>query len=418
MAIVKAFRGIRPVKELASKIAALPYDVMSSDEAREMVVGNPHSFLHVDRPEIDLDPEIDVHDPKVYAKAKENLDRMIRDGEFIQDQEPCLYIYRQIMNGRSQTGIVFCASIDDYMNNIIKKHEFTRADKEQDRINHVDYCDANTGPIFLTYKEDQIASEIIDAWIQNESKRKPIYNFVAEDGITHIVWVVDNEIIIDEIIDLFKEIDYLYIADGHHRSASAVKVGLKRRAENPNYTGEEEFNYFLAVAFPDNDLMVMDYNRVVKDLNGMTKEELITKLEKSFIVTKSENNVPVKPAKKHTFGMDVEGEWYLLEAKDGTFDENNPIAQLDVAILQSNVLTPILGIEDVRTSDRIDFIGGIRGIKELEKRVNSDMKIAFSMYPTEVHDIMDVADIGEVMPPKSTWFEPKLRSGLFIHELK
>ncbi|WP_270566917.1 DUF1015 domain-containing protein [Clostridium beijerinckii] len=418
MAIVKAFRGIRPVKELASKIAALPYDVMSSDEAREMVVGNPHSFLHVDRPEIDLDPEIDVHDPKVYAKAKENLDRMIRDGEFVQDEEPCLYIYRQIMNGRSQTGIVFCASIDDYMNNIIKKHEFTRADKEQDRINHVDYCDANTGPIFLTYKEDQIASEIIDAWIQNESKRKPIYNFVAEDGITHIVWVVDNEIIIDEIVDLFKEIDYLYIADGHHRSASAVKVGLKRRAENPNYTGEEEFNYFLAVAFPDNDLMVMDYNRVVKDLNGMTKEELITKLEKSFIVTKSENNVPVKPAKKHTFGMDVEGEWYLLEAKDGTFDENNPIAQLDVAILQSNVLTPILGIEDVRTSDRIDFIGGIRGIKELEKRVNSDMKIAFSMYPTEVHDIMDVADIGEVMPPKSTWFEPKLRSGLFIHELK
>ncbi|ABR37032.1 MULTISPECIES: DUF1015 domain-containing protein [Clostridium] len=418
MAIVKAFRGIRPVKELASKIAALPYDVMSSDEAREMVVGNQHSFLHVDRPEIDLDPEIDVHDPKVYAKAKENLDRMIRDGEFVQDEEPCLYIYRQIMNGRSQTGIVFCASIDDYMNNIIKKHEFTRADKEQDRINHVDYCDANTGPIFLTYKEDQIASEIIDAWIQNESKRKPIYNFVAEDGITHIVWVVDNEIIIDEIVDLFKEIDYLYIADGHHRSASAVKVGLKRRAENPNYTGEEEFNYFLAVAFPDNDLMVMDYNRVVKDLNGMTKEELITKLEENFIVTKSENNVPVKPAKKHTFGMDVEGEWYLLEAKDGTFDENNPIAQLDVAILQSNVLTPILGIEDVRTSDRIDFIGGIRGIKELEKRVNSDMKIAFSMYPTEVHDIMDVADIGEVMPPKSTWFEPKLRSGLFIHELK
>lgn len=418
MAIVKAFRGIRPVKELASKIAALPYDVMSSDEAREMVVGNPHSFLHVDRPEIDLDPEIDVHDTKVYAKAKENLDRMIRDGEFVQDEEPCLYIYRQIMNGRSQTGIVFCASIDDYMNNIIKKHEFTRADKEQDRINHVDYCDANTGPIFLTYKEDQIASEIIDAWIQNESKRKPIYNFVAEDGITHIVWVVDNEIIIDEIVDLFKEIDYLYIADGHHRSASAVKVGLKRRAENPNYTGEEEFNYFLAVAFPDNDLMVMDYNRVVKDLNGMTKKELITKLEENFIVTKSENNVPVKPAKKHTFGMDVEGEWYLLEAKDGTFDENNPIAQLDVAILQSNVLTPILGIEDVRTSDRIDFIGGIRGIKELEKRVNSDMKIAFSMYPTEVHDIMDVADIGEVMPPKSTWFEPKLRSGLFIHELK
>ena len=418
MAVVKAFKGIRPVKELASKIAALPYDVMNSDEAREMVVGNPHSFLHVDRPEIDLDPSIDIHDPKVYEKARENLDKMISDGEYTQDKQPCLYIYRQIMNGRSQTGIVFCASIDDYINNVIKKHEFTRADKEADRINHVDYCDANTGPIFLTYKEDQIASEIIDAWIQNESKRKPIYNFVAEDGITHIVWVIDNEIIINEIVDLFKEVDYLYIADGHHRSASAVKVGLKRRAENPNYTGDEEFNYFLAVAFPDNDLMVMDYNRVVKDLNGMTKEELVVKLEEKFIVTKSENNAPVKPAKKHTFGMYVENKWYLLEAKDGIYNAEDPIDSLDVAILQNNVLTPILGIEDVRTSDRIDFIGGIRGLKELERRTNKDMKIAFSMYPTEVSDIMSVADIGEVMPPKSTWFEPKLRSGLFVHKLK
>ena len=418
MAVVKAFKGIRPVKELASKIAALPYDVMSSEEAREMVIGNPHSFLHVDRPEIDLDPSIDIHDPKVYEKARENLDRMISDGEYIQDEQPCLYIYRQIMNGRSQTGIVFCASIDDYMNNVIKKHEFTRADKEEDRINHVDYCDANTGPIFLTYKEDQIASEIIDAWIQNESKRKPVYNFVAEDGITHIVWVIDNEIIINELIDLFREIDYLYIADGHHRSASAVKVGLKRRAENPNYTGEEEFNYFLAVAFPDNDLMVMDYNRVVKDLNGLTKDQLIEKLKEKFVVTESTNEEPVKPSKKHTFGMYVEDKWYLLEAKDGIYNPEDPIDSLDVAILQNNVLTPILGIEDVRTSDRIDFIGGIRGLKELEKRVHKDMKIAFSMFATEVSDIMSVADIGEVMPPKSTWFEPKLRSGLFVHKLK
>lgn len=418
MATVRPFKGIRPIRELASKIAALPYDVMNSEEARKMVVDNPYSFLHVDRAEIDLDPSIDVHDKRVYEKARENLDKMIEDGEYIQDEMPCLYIYRQIMNGRAQTGIVFCASIDDYLNNVIKKHEFTRADKELDRINHVDYCDANTGPIFLTYKEEQIASEIIEAWIENESKRKPIYNFTAEDGITHIVWVIDNDIIISELIDLFKEVDYLYIADGHHRSASAVKVGLKRRQEHPDYTGDEEFNYFLAVAFPDNDLMVMDYNRVVKDLNGMTKEELLKKLEKDFIVTKSENNEPVKPAKKHTFGMDIENDWYLLEAREGTFDAEDPIDQLDVAILQNNVLTPILGIEDVRTSDRIDFIGGIRGIKELEKRVNSDMKIAFSMYPTEVHDIMDVADIGEVMPPKSTWFEPKLRSGLFIHKLK
>lgn len=418
MATIRPFKGIRPVRELASKIAALPYDVMNSDEARKMVVDNPHSFLHVDRAEVDLDPSIDVHDKRVYEKARENLDKMIDDGEYIQDEIPCLYIYRQIMNGRSQTGIVFCASIDDYLNNVIKKHEFTRADKELDRINHVDYCDANTGPIFLTYKEEQIASEIIEAWIENESKRKPIYNFTAEDGITHIVWVIDNDIIINELIDLFKEVDCLYIADGHHRSASAVKVGLKRRKEHPDYTGDEEFNYFLAVAFPDNDLMVMDYNRVIKDLNGMTKEEFLKKLEKDFIVTKSENNAPVKPSKKHTFGMDIENDWYLLEAKEGTFDAEDPINQLDVAILQNNVLTPILGIEDVRVSDRIDFIGGIRGIKELEKRVNTDMKIAFSMYPTEVHDIMDVADIGEVMPPKSTWFEPKLRSGLFIHKLK
>jgi uncharacterized protein (DUF1015 family) len=418
MAIVKAFKGIRPVRELASKIAALPYDVMNSDEAREMVIGNPHSFLHVDRPEIDLDPSIDIHDSKVYEKARENLDRMITDGEYTQDEQPCLYIYRQIMNGRSQTGIVFCASIDDYINNVIKKHEFTRADKEEDRINHVDYCDANTGPIFLTYKEDQIASEIIEAWIENESKRKPIYNFVSEDGISHIVWIIDNDIIISEIVDLFKEVDYLYIADGHHRSASAVKVGLKRRAENPNYTGEEEFNYFLAVAFPDNDLMVMDYNRVVKDLNGLTKDELMGKLQEKFTVTESTSEEPVKPAKKHTFGMYVENKWYLLETKDGIYNAEDPIDSLDVAILQNNVLTPILGIEDVRTSDRIDFIGGIRGLKELERRANKDMKIAFSMYPTEVSDIMSVADIGEVMPPKSTWFEPKLRSGLFVHKLK
>ncbi|SFD05554.1 DUF1015 domain-containing protein [Clostridium uliginosum] len=418
MAIVRPFKAIRPIKQLASKIAALPYDVMSSEEAREIVQENEYSFLHVDRAEVDLDSSIDVHDKKVYEKARENLDSMITDGEYFQDETPCLYIYRQIMNGRAQTGIVFCASIDDYMNNVIKKHEFTRADKEQDRINHVDYCDANTGPIFLTYKEDQIASEIIEAWIENESKRQPTYNFVAEDGISHIVWVIDNEIIINEIIDLFKEIDYLYIADGHHRSASAVKVGLKRRASNPNYTGDEEFNYFLAVAFPDNDLMVMDYNRVVKDLNGLSKDQLIEKLKEKFNVTKSSNNESIKPSKKHTFGMYVENEWYLLEAKDGIFNAEDPIDSLDVAILQKNVLTPVLGIEDVRTSDRIDFIGGIRGIKELERRTNKDMKIAFSMYPTEVSDIMDVADICEVMPPKSTWFEPKLRSGLFVHKLK
>lgn len=409
--VVKAFKGIRPVEELASKIAALPYDVMNSEEAREMVKGNPHSFLHVDRAEIDLDPSVDVHDKKVYEKARANLDKMISDGEYIQDNQPCLYIYRQIMNGRAQTGLVFCASIDDYINNNIKKHEFTRADKELDRINHVDYCDANTGPIFLTYKEDDVASEVIKAWC----KRKPIYDFTSEDGISHIVWVIDNEIIVNEIIALFKDVNAFYIADGHHRSASAVKVGLKRREANPNYTGEEEFNYFLAVAFPDNDLMVMDYNRVVKDTNGLTKEQLMERLKEKFVVTKSD--VQVKPSKKHTFGMFIDEEWYLLEAREGIYNKEDPIDSLDVAILQNNILTPILGIEDVRTSDRIDFIGGIRGINELERRVHKDMKIAFSMYPTEVSDIMNVADIGEVMPPKSTWFEPKLRSGLFVHKL-
>lgn len=411
MAIVKAFKGFRPVEELASKIAALPYDVMNSEEAREMVKGDKYSFLHVDRAEVDLDPSIDVHDQKVYDKARENLDKMINEGQYIQDKKPCLYIYRQIMNGRPQTGLVFCASIDDYMNNVIKKHEFTRADKEQDRINHVDNCNANTGPIFLTYRENNRVTEIITDW----TNKKPTYDFVSEDGISHIVWVIDNDETISEIIELFKGIDNLYIADGHHRSASAVKVGLKRRKENPNYTGEEEFNYFLAVAFPDNDLMVMDYNRVVKDLNGLTVNQLIDKLKEKFVVT--ESSTAVKPSKKHTYGMFVDGKWYLLEAKDGIYNANDPIDSLDVAILQNNVLTPILGIEDVRTSDRIDFIGGIRGIGELEKRVNSDMKIAFSMFPTEVSDIMKVADINEVMPPKSTWFEPKLRSGLFIHKL-
>ncbi|MDU5109331.1 MAG: DUF1015 family protein [Clostridium sp.] len=416
MATIRPFKGIRPIEELASKIAALPYDVMNSEEAREMVEGNPYSFLHIDRAEIDLDPSIDVHDKKVYEKARENLDKMIVEKQFIQDEKPCLYIYRQIMNGRAQTGLVFCASIDDYINNAIKKHEFTRADKEQDRINHVNYCDANTGPIFLTYREDEVTSEVIKQWSREGTKRKPVYDFVSEDGIGHQVWVIDNELIVKEIVALFGEIENLYIADGHHRSASAVKVGLMRREENPNYTGEEEFNYFLAVAFPDNDLMVMDYNRVVKDLNGLTEEEFLNKVSEKFII--SERDEQVKPTDKHTFGMYLENKWYLLEAKEGSYNAEDPINSLDVAILQNNVLTPILGIEDVRTSDRIDFIGGIRGIKELERRVHKDMKVAFSMYATEVSDIMSVADTNQVMPPKSTWFEPKLRSGLFIHKLK
>ncbi|MGL4849857.1 MAG: DUF1015 domain-containing protein [Clostridium sp.] len=413
MAKIKGFKGIRPVTELASQIAALPYDVMDSDEAREMVKGNPYSFLHVDKAEVDLDKDIDIHDEKVYEKARDNLNEMIEKNYLKEDENECLYVYRQVMNGRAQTGLVFCASIDDYLENRIKKHEFTRADKEQDRINHVDYCDANTGPIFLTYRDDDVISAVIEAW----SNKEAVYDFVAEDGIRHVVWAINNEIIVREIVELFKDVKYMYIADGHHRSASAAKVGQMRREENPNYTGEEEFNYFLAVAFPDKELMVMDYNRVIKDLNGYSKYEFLEKISEDFEVEKCENDNGFKPTEKHTFGMCIEGEWYKIKAKDGIFNNEDPIERLDVSILQERVLKRILNIEDVRTSKRIDFIGGIRGIEELNRRLKKDMKLAFSMYPTEIKDIMDVSDIGKVMPPKSTWFEPKLRSGLFIHKL-
>lgn len=413
MAIIRPFKAIRPAKDLADKVAALPYDVMNSEEAREMVKGNEYSFLHVDKAEIDLDPSVDIYDKKVYEKASSNLNNMIENKVLVEENKACLYVYRQIMNGRSQTGLVACASIDDYINNVIKKHEFTRADKEQDRINHVDYCNANTGPIFLTYRENKEISNIISKYTENT----PEYDFVSEDGIGHVVWVIDNDSDIDKIQSLFKGVDYLYIADGHHRSASAVKVGLKRREENPNYTGEEEFNYFLAVAFPDSELMVMDYNRVVKDLNGANIEEFLKKVSEKFEVEEYKEEGAYRPTEKHTFGLYLDKKWYALKAKGDSFDEEDPVASLDVAILQHNLLTPVLGIQDPRTDKRIDFIGGIRGLSELERRANSDMCLAFSMYPTSVNDIMNVADMGKVMPPKSTWFEPKLRSGLFIHKL-
>lgn len=414
MAKIKPFKAIRPQRELVSKIAALPYDVMSSEEARVMVFDNPYSFLHIDRAEIDLPLDIDVHDNKVYEKAKANLNRMIKDKEFIQDSRPNFYIYRQIMNGRSQTGLVIGASVDDYINNVIKKHEFTRADKEIDRIKHVNYCDANTGPIFLTYRENEEISNIISEW----TLKTPEYDFKSEDGVSQIVWIVDDDNIINRLENLFNNVDNLYIADGHHRSASAVEVSKMRRKENPSFTGNEEFNYFLAVAFPDKDLFVMDYNRVVKDLAGLSEEDFLSKVSEDFIVSSYDGEGGYKPSDKHTFGMYLSNKWYILKAKEGSFNENHPIDRLDVSILQENLLKKILKIDDVRTSDRIDFIGGIRGIKELELRCNKDMKVAFSMYPTEIQDVMDVADIGEVMPPKSTWFEPKLRSGLFIHKLK
>jgi len=414
MAVVKAFRAIRPTPELADRVAALPYDVMDSNEAREMVKGNPYSFLHVDKAEVDLDPSIDLYDMRVYEKAMDNMKDMIKDGVFIQDKQNCLYIYKQIMDGRAQIGLVGCTSIDDYINNIIKKHEHTRADKEQDRINHVDYCNANTGPIFLTYRAKKAINDMVDGWM---ASHKPVYDFVSEDGIGHTVWVIDDAAVISKLEAEFSAIDYLYIADGHHRSASAVKVGLKRREQFPNYKGDEEFNFFLSVLFPDEQLYIMDYNRVVKDLNGYSSDEFMKKVAEKFDIEEYKGEGQYKPTAKHTFGMYLDGKWFKLTAKAGTYNENDPVDRLDVSIMQNNLLRPILGIQDPRTDKRIDFVGGIRGLKELERRVNGGMKVAFSMYPTTIDDLMSIADAGQIMPPKSTWFEPKLRSGLFIHEL-
>lgn len=411
MAIFKPFKAYRPAEKNQSLIPALPYDVMNSSEAKKMVKGNPLSFLHVDKAEIDLPEGTDLYSQQVYDKAKENLLKLEENGDLIQDQTPCLYIYRQEMNGRVQTGIVGCASIDDYKNNVIKKHEHTLAKKEQDRINHVNTCDANTGPIFLTYRKNNTISMTVSKWI---SEHQPVYDFVADD-VKQTVWVIDEVAVSNKLQKEFANVDALYIADGHHRCASAVKVGEMRRAENPNYTGEEEFNFFLAVAFADVDLEIMDYNRVVKDLAGNTFEEFLEKIKPSFSI----DTIPdaQHPIKKHTFSMYYDGQWYSLTAKDGTFDENDPVAQLDVSILQNNLLAPVLNIHDPKNDDRIDFIGGIRGLAELEKRANSDMQIAFAMFPTTVDDLMSIADADKIMPPKSTWFEPKLLSGLFIHHL-
>ncbi|MFD3157739.1 DUF1015 domain-containing protein [Haloimpatiens sp. FM7330] len=411
MVMLKPFKAIRPSKELVHKVAALPYDVMNSDEAREMVKGNRYSFLHVDKAEVDLDKNINIYDKKVYEKAKENLYNMIEEGTLQKDNKAMIFVYRLIMNGRSQTGIVGVTSIDDYMNNIIKKHEYTREEKEIDRINHVDICSANTGPIFLTYRDN----EKINSIIENCTKENPLYNFTAKDGVQHIVWSIEDENIVDKICTIFKEISNLYIADGHHRTASAVKVGLKRRDENPNYTGEEEFNYFLSVIFPKSALSIMDYNRVVKDTNGLSEKELLKMISKKFKVEVYTRDKTYKPTEKNIFGMYLKGKWYKLTAKPGSFNEDL-VEGLDVSILQNTLLTPILNIQDPRTDDRIEFVGGIRGLQELEKKAGNE-GVAFSMYPTTIDELMDISDADKVMPPKSTWFEPKLRSGLFIHEI-
>lgn len=413
MAIIRPFKAYRPIKEHVKDIAALPYDVMSSKEARGMVKNNKYSFLHVDRAEVNLDESVGEYDKVVYDTAKKVLENMIEEGLYIQEKAPAIYIYQQIMDGRGQKGIVCCTSVDDYINNIIKKHERTRLLKEIDRVNHVDICNANTGPIFLTYRNNNEISSIVEEW----TKKEPVYDFISEDGNGHRVWIIDDNIVIEKLVKLFKSIKYLYIADGHHRSASAVKVALKRRKQLGKYTGNEEFNYFLSIIYPDTELKVFDYNRTVKDLNGLSEEEFFSKVEESFYLSKSESNKPVSPKNKHEFGMYMNKQWFILRAKDGSFDENNSIDSLDVSILQNNLLNPILGISDPTKSERIEFIGGIRGLKELENRADTDMKVSFSMYATTIDDIMNVADSGKTMPPKSTWFEPKPRSGIFIHKL-
>lgn len=412
MSVIRPFKAIRPTKEYAKKVAALPYDVMSSEEAREMVKGNEYSFLHIDRGEIDLPVGTDIYSDAVYQKAKENLEKLINKKICVQDDKPCFYIYRQIWKGRAQTGLVACASVDDYKNNVIKKHEKTRADKEQDRINHVNILDANTGPIFLTYRPNQNVRAIISDWI---SSHDTACDFTS-DEVKQTVWVVDDEKTVERIAELFTKIPDLYIADGHHRCASAVKVAELRRKENPDYSGDEEFNFFLSVLFPSDELKIMDYNRVIKDLNGLSEEELIEKISDRFDVEKV-GRKEYHPVRQHNFGMYLGGKWYSLTAKENTFDENDAVESLDVSILQNNLIAPVLGIENPKTDKRIDFVGGIRGLGELERRVKNGWAIAFSMYPTSLAELMRIADENELMPPKSTWFEPKLRSGLFIHKI-
>lgn len=411
MAVIKAFECIRPDEKVADRVAALPYDVYNREEALKEVEREPLSFLAIDRAETQFDSSVDTYADCVYDKARELLDSRIADGTFITDTDKAYYVYELTMNGRTQTGIAACASIDDYNNNIIKKHENTRADKEQDRINHVDRCSAQTGPIFLAYRAD----EVIRNEVAKAKEENPLYSFTSPDGIRHQVYKISNAQSVENIEKAFAGIDDIYIADGHHRAASAVKVGLKRREEQPDYTGEEEFNYFLSVLFPDEELMIMPYNRVVKDLNGYSKEEFIKKTEEKFEI--EESAAAVEPAHKAEFGMYLDEKWYKLKAKKDILSDD-PVDGLDVAILQDNLLEPVLGIYDPKTDKRIDFVGGIRGLSELEKRCHADCVLAFSMYPTSIAELFAVADAKRLMPPKSTWFEPKLRSGLFIHRIE
>ncbi|MFA6201097.1 MAG: DUF1015 family protein [Bacteroidales bacterium] len=417
MARVKAFKGLRPPIEIATRLASRPYDVMNSAEARIEAAGNEVSLLRVTKAEIDLPEGIDEHSQAVYDKVVENFN-MFKDKKWlVQDSEPKLYIYAQTMDGRTQYGIVGCTHVDDYFNNKIKKHELTRKDKEDDRMIHVNITNANVEPVFFAYPANKEIDQIVSNIVNNE---KPIYDFVAkEDGFGHHFWVINDKATIKRIEDIFEnDVPSLYVADGHHRTAAAARVGAERKAANPNHTGEEEYNYFMAVIFPDNQLKIIDYNRVVKDLNGLSEEEFLAKLNKSFVVEKMGEDI-YAPKKLHEFSMYLSGAWYKMTAKEGTFNDNDPIGVLDVTILSNLVLDEVLDIKDLRTSKRIDFIGGIRGLGELKRRVdNGEMKAAFALYAVSMDQLINIADSGNIMPPKTTWFEPKLRSGLVIHELK
>lgn len=414
MAVLKAFRGIRPPAELAKLVASRPYDVLNSEEARAEAGENEHSLLHIIKPEIDLDPAIDVHDQEVYEKAKDNFGMFQNNGWLKKDEGECLYIYGQTMWGKTQYGLVGGASVDDYLNNVIKKHELTRPDKEEDRMKHVRINNANVEPVFFSYPAHAELDDIIKDFVKSNV---PEYDFVADDGIGHHFWVIEDPAKIAKIIELFAQIPATYVADGHHRTAAAALVGKEKRDNNPSHTGEEEYNFFLAVHFPDDQLTIIDYNRVVKDLHGLEPDAFIEKLKGGFDVEEKGREI-YKPDSLHNFSMYLEGKWYSLTAKEGTYDDNDPIGVLDVTILSNQVLEPILGIEDLRRSKRIDFVGGIRGLEELEKRVDSgEMKVAFALYPVSMKQLIDIADSGNIMPPKTTWFEPKLRSGLVIHDL-
>jgi len=415
MAILKAFKGLRPPVEIVKQLASRPYDVLNSDEARIEAQNNPYSLLRVTKAEIDLPQDVDVHGQEVYDKVVENFAAFRKNNWLVQDNDEKLYIYAQTMDGRTQYGIVGCTSIEDYFENRIKKHELTRKDKEEDRMIHVRITNANVEPVFFSYPAhneiDRIVSEITSA-------NKPVYDFVADEGFGHHFWTIDNKDTIKKIIDIFdKEIPSLYVADGHHRTAAAALVGMEKRKNNPNHNGTEEYNFFMSVLFPDNQLKIIDYNRVVKDLNGLTKDELLKKLSEVFIVENKGSEV-YTPAYLHNFGMYIDGNWYSLTAKEGAYNDQDPIGVLDVTILSNLVLDQILDIKDLRTSTRVDFVGGIRGLGELKKRVDSgEMKAAFALYPVSMKQLIDIADTGNIMPPKTTWFEPKLRSGLVVHLL-